>query len=246
MTERNAEGGGWGMNAYVYGGKRELPSGFEEFLDPARTAVVSIDMHRGHLEDSPDCPCPAPRARDIVEPINRWHESVRRLGIPIIHVRSVLRKGGVDDVGGVPSAWRLTFPLYVGDIPNADEFQIEGSRWTEFVTEVEDGDLIVETKKRLSAFYPTDLDFLLRNLGVRALVINGGFTDCCVLNTAFEGSNLGYRVVVARDLVRGTNEEMEEAALKMISIHCGLVVDSKDLLSCWQGVDTRSAGVDSP
>jgi nicotinamidase-related amidase len=222
------------MHAYVYGERRQLPAGFEEFFDRSRTAVVSIDMHRGHLEDSPDCPCPAPRARQIVEPINDFHRRVRGLGIPIIHVRSVLRPNRVDE--GITSAWRLTFPLYIGEIRNVDEFQVEGTRWTEFVTDVEPNDIIVQTKKRLSAFYPTDLDFLLRNLGARAVIFNGGFTDCCVLNSAFEGSNLGYRIVVAQDLVRGTNEEMEDAALKMISLHCGVVVDSNDLLEVWGAV----------
>jgi len=221
------------MEAYIYGAKRDLPDGFEEFLDPRRTAIVSIDMHEGHLADTPDCPCPAPRAREIVEPINTFHRRAREIGIPIIHVRSVLSRGGVDDVRGLKSAWRLTFPLFVGPIPNADEHAIEGTRWTHLVTEVADGDLTVDTKKRLSAFYPTDLDFLLRNLGTRAIVLDGGFTDCCVLNSAFEGSNLGYRVVVPRDLVRGTNAEMEEAALKIISLHLGLVVDSAALLQRW-------------
>ncbi len=222
------------MHAYVYGERRQLPAEFEEFFDRSRTAVVSIDMHRGHLEDSPDCPCPAPRAREIVEPINEFHRRVRGLGIPIIHVRSVLRPNRVDE--GITSAWRLTFPLYIGEIRNVDEFQVEGTRWTEFVTDVEPNDIIVQTKKRLSAFYPTDLDFLLRNLGARAVIFNGGFTDCCVLNSAFEGSNLGYRIVVAQDLVRGTNEEMEDAALKMISLHCGVVVNSNDLLEVWGAV----------
>jgi len=68
---------------------------------------------------------------------------------------------------------------------------------------------------------------------VGTIVLDGGFTDCCVLNTAFDASNRNYRVVVARDLVRGTNEEMEEAALKMISLHLGIVVDSADLLQAW-------------
>jgi biuret amidohydrolase len=229
------------MQTYVYGEKRELPDGFEEFLDPSGAAVLSIDMHRGHLDDSRDCPCPAPRAREIVEPINAFHKETRRLGIPIIHVRSILRRNGVDDIKGIRSAWRLTFPLYIGDIPNADEFQLEGSKWTEFVTEVEPEDTIVQTKKRLSAFYPTDLDFLLRNMGTRALIINGGFTDCCVLNSAFEGSNLGYRIVVLRDLVRGTNEELEDAALSIISLHCGLVVDSSDILSEWEPARATAA-----
>jgi nicotinamidase-related amidase len=222
------------MEAYVYGAKRTLPDGFEEFGDPEHSAVVSIDMHQGHLSANPDCPCPAPRAREIVEPIDRFHDEVRERSIPIIHVRTVLRKGGVDDVEGLKSAWRLVFPLFVGDIPNADEHAIEGSQWTEFVTRVEPDDLVVETKKRLSIFYPTDLDFLLRNMGIRTVVLDGGFTDCCVLNAAFDASNHDYRVVVLQDLVRGTNEEMEEAALKMISLHMGLVMDSRDLLGQWE------------
>jgi nicotinamidase-related amidase len=229
------------MQAYVYGKKRVLPAGFEEFAEREQTAIVSIDMHQGHLADTPDCPCPAPRARDIVEPINAFHDAARRLGVPIVHVRTVLRQGGVDDVQGVKAAWRLVFPLYVGDIANADAHAIQGSRWTEFVTRVEPRDLIVETKKRLSVFYPTDLDFLLRNMGVRTVVLNGGFTDCCVLNAAFDASNHNYRVVVLRDLVRGTNDEMEDAALKMVSLHLGLVMDAADLLNAWQG---REGGVE--
>ena len=222
------------MQAYVYGEKRVLPGGFEAFADRGRTAIVSIDMHEGHLADTPDCPCPAPRAREIVEPINAFHDEARALGVPIIHVKTVLRKGGVDDVRGIPSAWRLTFPLYVGEIPNADEHAIEGSRWTNLVTRVEPQDLVVDSKKRLSVFYPTDLDFLLRNMDIRTVVLDGGFTDCCVLNAAFDASNRNYNVVVLRDLVRGTNTEMEDAGLKIVSLHLGLVMDSADLLDAWR------------
>jgi biuret amidohydrolase len=216
------------MRIHVYGKSREVTEGFEDYLDPAKTAVISIDMHRGHLDPSPDCPCPAPRARDA------FHERVRALGIPIIHVRSVLRKGGADDLNGISAAWRRTFPLHVGPIPNSAAHAIEGTRWTEFVTRVEPGDLIVETKRRLSAFYPTDLDFLLRNMRIETVVLDGGFTDCCVLNTAFDANNHNYRVLVAKDLVRGTDDNLEAAALAMVSLHLGLVVDSADLLAEWQ------------
>jgi biuret amidohydrolase len=223
------------MYAYVYGERRPLPKGFEAFFDARRTAVISIDMHRGHLEDSPDCPCPAPRAREIVEPINRFHAECRRLGVPIIHVETTLRKGGVDDVQGNVAAWRKVFPLYVGPIPNADAHAIEGSRWTEFVTEVDpERDLLVTTKKRLSVFYPTDLEFLLRNLHKETVVLNGGFTDCCVLNAAFDASNRDFHVVALRDLVRGTNPEMEDAALRIISLHLGIVTDAAEVLRGWR------------
>lgn len=223
------------IKAYVYGERRDLPEGFEEFVDAGKTAIVSIDMHQGHLADTPDCPCPAPRAREIVEPIDRFHDAARALGVRIIHVKSVLRRHGVDDINGIKSAWRLTFPLHVGEIPNADEHAIEGSRWTEFVTRVAPEDLVVAGKKRLSPFFATDLDFLLRQMGVRIVLLNGGMTDCCVLNAAFDASNMSYRVVVLRDLVRGTNNDMEDAALKIVSLHLGLVMDSSDLIDAWRG-----------
>ena len=227
------------MQVQVYGKPREVGAEFADHLDPARSAIVSIDMHRGHLDDSPDCPCPAPRVRDLVAPIDGFHRAARRLGVPIIHVRSVLRRGGVDDVNGIPSAWRRTFPLHVGAIPNSDAHAIEGSPWTEFVTAVEPDDLIVETKRRLSAFYPTDLDLLLRNLGTQTVVLNGGFADCCVLNTAFDAANRTYRVVVLQDLVRGTDPTLEEAAFAMISLHLGLVAQSADLLAEWRSRQGR-------
>ncbi|MEF2070596.1 cysteine hydrolase family protein [Consotaella aegiceratis] len=228
------------IDAYVYGEKRAIPDTFTEFVALTNTAVVSIDMHQGHLSDRPDCPCPAPRARAIIEPVNAFHRACRERGVPIIHVRSVVRRNGEDDLKGTPAAWRYFVPLHGDPIPGIDQHAIEGSPWTEFATEVLDGDLIVETKKRLSPFYPTDLDFLLRNMRIKRVVFNGGMTDCCVLNATFDASNLGYRVVVVADLVRGSNPEMEDAALKMMSLHTALVMDSADILAAW-----RSAAADA-
>jgi nicotinamidase-related amidase len=69
---------------------------------------------------------------------------------------------------------------------------------------------------------------------IEIVVLNGGFTDCCVLNTAFDASNHNYRVIVARDLVRGTDDSLETAALAMVSLHIGLVVNSADLVTEWE------------
>src|SRR2546428_860784 len=111
-------------------------------------------MHRGHLEESPDCPCPAPRGREIVEPINAFHRICRRQRVPVIHVKTVLRASGVDDTKGYRSAWRLTFPMTAGPIPNADAHGLQGTRWTEFVTEVLLDDHVVDSKKRLAFSIP--------------------------------------------------------------------------------------------
>lgn len=232
------------MKALVYGVEKDLDDAvFSEWVSRPDTAVISIDMHEGHLSSDPMCPCPAPRGREIIEPVNAFHRAARALGVPIVHVRSILRKTGEDDLKGAhPAAWRTTFPLFVGDIPGMADHAIEGTRWTAFSTEVEEGDLIVETKRRLSAFYPTDLDFLLRSMGIKRVVFNGGMTDCCILNAAFDASNIGYRVCVAADLVRGTNAEMEDAALKMVSLHLGVVMQSDEIVSVWGSAQAVGAG----
>ncbi len=103
------------MKAIVYGTERDLPDEtFAEWVSRPDTAVISIDMHEGHLSDDPMCPCPAPRGREIIAPVNAFHRAARALGVPIIHVRSILRKTGEDDLKGAhPAActgWRTTSP----------------------------------------------------------------------------------------------------------------------------------------
>ena len=181
------------MKAYFDSIEKEVPEQLQQvFLNRRDTAVITIDMHDGHLSTDPDCPCPSPRGREIIEPLNHFMNEARALGLPIIHVRSTLRKGGADEKL-FPSAWRMTFPVTVGEIPNIAEHAIEGTRWNRMSIDVHDEDYMVTTKKRLSAFYPTDLELLLRNLGIRRVVLTGCMTDCCVINTAFDAANRDFR-----------------------------------------------------
>jgi nicotinamidase-related amidase len=222
--------------SYLYGVRRPLPddAAYESYLDVSRTAFVSVDMHEGHLSEDRDCPCPAPRGRAIVGKVDDLHARGRELGARVVHVRSTVRVSGADDVKGVPSAWRLGFVEYVGGIPRVDDHALEGTRWQEFRTQVVPGDEIVSGKKRLSAFYPTDLDFLLRQWNIQTIVLTGVMTDCCILNTAFDASNRNYRVITVRDCVAGTNDELEDAALKIMSLNTGLVMDGDDLVKAWE------------
>ncbi len=221
------------MKAYFNNVQKEVPQELKRvFLDRRDTAVITIDMHEGHLSLDPECPCPSPRGREIVEPLNRFMSEARALNLPIIHICSVLRKGGADEKL-YPSAWRMVFPVTVGEIPNIAEHAIEGSRWNKMSIDVQDGDYMVTTKKRLSGFYPTDLELLLRNLGIRRVILTGCMTDCCVVNTAFDAANRDFRVVVPQDLTRGS-EHLELPTLQMISLHLGLVVDSAALLNEWK------------
>ena len=55
-------------------------------------------------------------------------------------------------------------------------------------------------------------------MGIKRIVLTGCMTDCCVLYTSFDGANRDFRIVVPRDLTRGS-EHLEEAALRIISLH---------------------------
>jgi len=221
------------MKAYFDGVEKEVSEELSKvFLDRKDTAIITIDMHDGHLSTDPGCPFPSPRCREIIEPLNDFMNKARELGLPVIHVRSTLRKDGADEKL-YPSAWRMVFPVTVGEIPNIAEHAIEGTRWNKMSIDVQDEDYMVTGKKRLSAFYPTDLEMLLRNLGIRRVVLTGCMTDCCVINTAFDAANRDFRVVVPRDLTRGS-EHLEEPALRMISLHLGLVVNSDALINEWK------------
>jgi len=212
----------------------KIPDMFDDYFDPDRAAVVELDMHRGHLDESPDTPCPSgPRGREAIELTNRFNEKCRELGIPIIHVEMVLRRGNIDEAR--KAAWRRIFPLLVeGGLPNAPAHNIEGSKWTEFVVDVKPEDFIVKTKKRMSGFYATDLEFLLRQLDRDTVVITGIFTDCCDLNTGFDAENRDYKILFPANITRGFTVENEEASKRIFSLYIGLVVNDQELIDEWK------------
>jgi len=220
---------------FVYEKECQLPEAqaFQNYLNPKSTAVVSIDMHEGHLSESSDCPCPAPRGRDVIAAIDNFHEKAREFGVPIIHVVSTLRKSGLDDINGIPSAWRLTMPEYFGSIPGAPKHAISGSHWTKLRTKLDERDELIDTKRRLSAFYPTDLDFLLRQMNIKTIVFTGVNVDCCILNSAFDASNRNYQVIVLKDASAGTDENLEAAGRTIVSLFLGLVMESSELINSW-------------
>ncbi len=84
-------------------------------------------------------------------------------------------------------------------------------------------------------FAHTELDFLLRNLGVRTMVVTGTFTNVCVDSTARDAYVNAYYVVVPDDLTANPDLESQHAALKTLGHFFGVVVPSSDLLAVWQG-----------
>jgi nicotinamidase-related amidase len=219
--------------------RRILPSNeeLERWLDPETTAVACIDMHRGHVGPEDELTLAVPRARARIPAHNLFQACAREIGVPVIHVQHWQRYGGIDDLNSRyhnrKANWRVLYELYLDPNPLMDEHSWEGTRWLDLMVEEDPRDYYVRTKKRLSGFYPTDLEFLLRQLDVKNLVLTGTMTDACVLSTAFDAANRDVRVIVPRDIVAGYSEEVEHGALAVVALHLGLVVDAPALLREW-------------
>jgi nicotinamidase-related amidase len=86
-------------------------------------------------------------------------------------------------------------------------------------------------KVRHSAFYSTALDHLLRSRGVGTLVLAGQVTEQCILYTALDAYVRGFDIRVPRDAVAHIDEELADAALRMMERNMRVdVVDASDCL----------------
>lgn len=68
-------------------------------------------------------------------------------------------------------------------------------------------------KRHYSAFSGTDLDIRLRERGIQEIHLTGVCTDICVLHTAVDAYNLGYKIVVHQDAVASFNQVGHDWAL---------------------------------
>lgn len=210
----------------------------ELVLEPKQTAIVTIDMHRGHLDMSvATMPTRPEDAKRVIANACVALDFARGQGIPVIHVKLVYRRiPGVGSEGMVSPFWKAMHAamgeedrLTPGRRSTVREHNIEGSPGTEIIPEIYcQGDYVIDNKKRLDCFYGTDLRMLLDTLGVRNVVLMGINTNTCVLNTAFSAFNFDYRVVVLSDCVGSMyGDDLHVLGLQNISRCLGWVITSE-------------------
>jgi nicotinamidase-related amidase len=187
------------------------------------SAVLVIDMHRGSIE--PPGTVFVPDGDAIVPALARFLDRARGAGVPVIYVVHQIRPDGSD----ARNPFWLEAPS-VGDLyPNVRE-QVIGSRWTELADGLELGpDDHLVPKKRYGAFSGNDLAFLLKNLGVKTLVLTGVETEICILATAYHAFNEDFRVVVVSDATAGLEQDLADAALRIVAREIGWVATGDEV-----------------
>ncbi len=207
-------------------------------LRPRDTAIVTIDMHRGHLDPRvATMPAKPEDAARVITAATDALDFARANGVPIIHVILIWRKiPGLGSEGMSVPFWAAMSAiteeenrLSPGRKSTVDDHNIEGSPGTAIIPELYDErDYVIDNKKRLDCFMGTDLDMLLQNLGAKNVCLMGINTNTCVLNTAFTAFNKNYRTVVMSDCVASMyGDDLHEFGLQNVMRALGWVVTNE-------------------
>ena len=208
----------------------KMPHGDSVRLQAPSTALVAVDMHRGHLDPSvATLPLAAERCTPVISRAAKLFHELRAIGIPIIHVVTEYREP--EEISSNPF-WKAIHDDATKARKGILRHNLAGSQGTEIIPELHArDDLVVRGKKRYSAFYATDLEFLLRRLGIDTVILAGINTTTCVLCTAFEASNRDFRVVIASEAVDSMDgEEMHRFALRLLGAAVGWVWTNEEIV----------------
>ena len=155
-------------------------------------AVLVVDMLNDFVTGALKCD----RGLAIVPKTAELLEGMRKKGVPVIFCNDAHIKGIDHEL----KLW--------GD------HAIAGTEGAEVIPELKlCKDDYVVPKRRYSGFFQTDLDILLRELGVRTVIMTGLHTHMCVRHTSADAFCLGYDVVVAKEATDSFTEEDYKAGL---------------------------------
>jgi nicotinamidase-related amidase len=193
-------------------------------IDPARTALVAIDMQNVFME--PDEVFGNPNTLDIIDTVNLAVRTLRDAGARIIWTRQTVSH----EAPLAMPPWQ--YDLSIPSVRAAVETMIASTRSHAIhaAMDVRDSDIVVD-KYRYSAFMcpAGGLKSVLGEMDVDTLVIAGTLTNCCCESTARDGNMMGYKIVFLGDATSASTDEEHNAALLNIRLLFGDVRSTADL-----------------
>lgn len=199
-----------------------------ELVEPERVAVVTSEIQNGVVGEHSALPELAAAARSHAIPgIARLAKVARSAGVPVIH-GTVYRRA---DGRGANSNARL-----FRGVQRSPVQLLPGSTETEVVPEVgvDPRDIVLTRTHGLSPMAGTDLDPVLRNLGVSTLVVVGVSVNVAITNLVMDGVNRGYQVVVPRDAVCGLPQDYADAVIDNTLALLATLTTTGALIAAWQ------------
>ena len=174
-------------------------------IDPKRTALVVVDMHQGHLDpDVASMLVPTKERVRVLKNAKKLVDTSKKYKIPVIHVILQLRPIEKERLKPFPAAVKTVKKnLKSEELTWYGKEKLRGWWKPKIMPEVapQPEDYVINNKKTFSAYMGTDLELLLKTLGVDTIVLIGINTNTCVLCTAFETVNRRFRLIVISDCV---------------------------------------------
>lgn len=208
-------------------------------LDLARTAMLVIDMQNDFCH--PDgwlahIGVDVSAARAAIGPLAALLPGLRAAGVPVVWLNWGNRP---DRLNLSPALLHVYDPsgegIGLGDpLPGHGARVLELGSWSAAVVEelAADARDIQVAKYRMSGFWDTPLDSILRNLGVRTLLFGGVNLDQCVMATLQDANFLGYDCLLVEDCAATTSPDFCTAATLYNIRQCyGFVLNSAGLLA---------------
>ena len=222
-------------------------------IDPATTAVLAIDTHRGHLDpEIATMPVAADTAASVVESSRRLLAATREAGIAtaflVMHNRVI---DGRSEYLRNPW-WRAIEEdreSLTPELPSTVKgHNLVGSPQTEVMPELAPGDddAVITSKHRLSSFIDTDLESWLRARAVETVLLIGINTNTCVQCAAFEAFNRDLAVIIVSDCVQSMyGEDLHEYGLENVARCFGWVLTVDEVVEKLQRASEGSAAAEA-
>ena len=204
-----------------------MPLDLAALLEPAHTAIVTSEVQNGVVGTPSALPALAEAARaEMLPNLARLLPVARAAGVQVVHCTAYRRA----DAKGANSNARLFTGVRkspVALLPGSDAVAVASELGPE------PDDLVLTRTHGLSPMAGTDLDPVLRNLGVSTVVVTGVSVNVAITNLVMDAVNLGYSVVLPRDAVAGLPREYADAVIDNTLSLLAAVVTTDELVARW-------------
>jgi nicotinamidase-related amidase len=206
-----------------------VPVDLKALLDPRHAALLMMECQEGIVGQGGKLGAlsEAVARHGTVAHIARVLAAARRARVPVFHCTISRRPDG----GGAAANCLLlaaTAKRGMGLVPGTPQHAV--------VPELApiDGDYIVTRYHGLTPFHGTELDAILRNLGVKTVVATGVSVNIGILGVVLEAVNAGYQVTIPRDAVTGTPDEYVANVFEHTLRLLATITTTDQVLEAWQ------------
>lgn len=217
-------------------------------FDLERTAVIVVDMQNDFCSPGgwlASIGVDTTPLKGPVASLNRLLPLLRRQEVPIVWLNWGNREDRMNLPPSVLHVYNMDGEGYgIGDpLPENGSRVLEKGSWGAAIVDGLDAapDDIYVDKYRMSGFWDTPLDSILRNLNIDTLLFAGVNLDQCVMHTLQDAACLGYDVILLEDCAATTSPAFcTDATLYNIRQCYGFVAGSGSILqslAAWAGRD---------